>query len=893
MSANYKKEPLSISRDKPTRLSLDYEALRTLGIEWAQRLSGEVWTDYNLHDPGITILENLCFGLLDLAYRSEFPIEDILFARTERYRTDTGQEAQRVTDDQAFHLPEAIFPTHPVTITDYRKLILDQYRQIKNIWIDPIRINEFGLEIKGLYNVYVQLDGALLKADNHTEKEEQELVINQVRQTLHQHRNLCENFLHIKVPQQIEVSIDATLSLAFAAEEALVKAEVFFKIYRFLRNDIRRYSLKELEEEGLRPGQIFDGPLTDYGFIKEEELKKMSFTLIASEVKELILSVEDVIEVSRFQILVNGVSQSGNSITFDADQLPRLNIEDSRINIEIYGLQAHGHAFGTRQRSENRLTQQMVDHHLRLMIAREEKAYYPKREATTLVHKEVLELEELQKYHSIQRLFPQVYGIGDQGPGPYASRKDIAAARQLKSYLLLFEQLMADYLAQLVHIPQLFSVQAGTTYSYFQQQLKDENLPGLSDLFSMEDQARFDKVENGLEAFHQAVETLRADAAGSETFYSRRNQFLDHLLARFGEDFSLEIMEKLARSSEGGPDEDKRKELFERIIDAKRIFLKNYDTISQNRGAAADFPYNLLPGSGNAQVPGAIRKMQKLLLLEPTSYRLSTLSEAPEGIYWVEHLLLYPQQPKKYFIRLLDADGNALLESRESSSLESQQELGRRMLFYGVQVKENNMPGFLEVKQREHGELPFYVQLTWPEIDGDTIVLQTPPDKGFPSREAAEGQYGPRDPDAPEPPDHYHGNLHEIHAYLLDAKAGDLENMNNLFEIAPDKRREDLIPKQGGEFFNQRLSLVLPAWAGRFKGREFQEYAQSIAYDCFPTHIRVDCIWISHPHEMEVFENIYFDWMEAYRASIGHEADLIELDQKAKRLVDQLITRIS
>ena len=37
-----------------------------------QKFSGEKWTDYNYHDPGITLLEQICYAITDLGYKSNF-----------------------------------------------------------------------------------------------------------------------------------------------------------------------------------------------------------------------------------------------------------------------------------------------------------------------------------------------------------------------------------------------------------------------------------------------------------------------------------------------------------------------------------------------------------------------------------------------------------------------------------------------------------------------------------------------------------------------------------------------------------------------------------------------------------------------------------------------------
>jgi hypothetical protein len=31
-----------------------------------------LWSDYNVHDPGITLLELLCYGITDIAHRTTF-----------------------------------------------------------------------------------------------------------------------------------------------------------------------------------------------------------------------------------------------------------------------------------------------------------------------------------------------------------------------------------------------------------------------------------------------------------------------------------------------------------------------------------------------------------------------------------------------------------------------------------------------------------------------------------------------------------------------------------------------------------------------------------------------------------------------------------------------------
>ena len=57
----------SLPTDTTPTLILDYENLRKEGIAWLKKLARSEWTDFNAHDPGITILEQVCYALTDLS----------------------------------------------------------------------------------------------------------------------------------------------------------------------------------------------------------------------------------------------------------------------------------------------------------------------------------------------------------------------------------------------------------------------------------------------------------------------------------------------------------------------------------------------------------------------------------------------------------------------------------------------------------------------------------------------------------------------------------------------------------------------------------------------------------------------------------------------------------
>src|SRR5690606_2508003 len=148
---------------------LDFERLRTEGIDYLGRLSVKIWTDHNVHDPGITILEVLCYALLDLGYRTNLPVKDIFTSNPE----DTGKEDN-------FFTPAQILACNPLTIIDYRKLLID-IKGVKNAWLtvatdqkDFCRTNSDSYNrtsirsdcdefLNGLYHVFIETEKNLDK----------------------------------------------------------------------------------------------------------------------------------------------------------------------------------------------------------------------------------------------------------------------------------------------------------------------------------------------------------------------------------------------------------------------------------------------------------------------------------------------------------------------------------------------------------------------------------------------------------------------------------------------------------------------------------------------------------------------------------------------------------
>jgi hypothetical protein len=110
---------------------LGFDALRLQAITAAQQASGELWTDFNLHDPGVSLLEALCFALTEDLFAARQPVPQLL-----------GLDAQSGAADWArfgLHTPQALLPCHPCTDRDWQLWLLQQLPHARQLHMQALR----------------------------------------------------------------------------------------------------------------------------------------------------------------------------------------------------------------------------------------------------------------------------------------------------------------------------------------------------------------------------------------------------------------------------------------------------------------------------------------------------------------------------------------------------------------------------------------------------------------------------------------------------------------------------------------------------------------------------------------------------------------------------------
>ncbi len=521
-----------------------------------QQLSGDIWTDYNSHDPGITIMEQICDTIFQTHQTTSTPIQNLLNSQSRK---------KREAINNAFYDAVDILPTNPITQTDYRRLIIDRVQFVKNAWIEPVKDNMQG--IKGLYKIMLQID------DRARTKDGVKQIRREVFALFSQHRNLCEDLESIQIldVDKIEVYADIDVSTDVKAEEIL--AEILFLLEEHLNPTIKYHTLEELIEEGYKVDEIFDGPVPVHGIIKKEDLKPVPQEVYVSKLIELIQSIEGVRRITYFRVDQNGIPADSDVIHLRTNTYPVLDMDVINDRYSEEGFSYPIQFF--RGALNYELDLNSVNHSLHSLYARYKKGYQMKMLYHEKDYPSTISLKDIGSYNSLQDALPVTYGINKLGLPYYTreTRQRTAMVKQLRGYLLFFEQIIINYLEQLVNVRKLFSIDGTIDKTYYSR--VPEDLPGIQDLMGA----------STIEEFNTKIEDLTAEF---DPFIDRRNRFLDHMLARFGEQFSTDFLLKVSHYIGIGDDDDDTDPEIE-LINAKIKYLQNYVSISRNRSKGFDY----------------------------------------------------------------------------------------------------------------------------------------------------------------------------------------------------------------------------------------------------------------------------------------------------------------
>ncbi|TWJ02459.1 hypothetical protein JN11_01432 [Mucilaginibacter frigoritolerans] len=947
---------LTISKTPALTNDQDYAFLLQAGLTYIEQLGSDTWTDYNEHDPGVTILEALCYAITELGYRSGLPVQDLL---TEQNGT--------ISSSQTLYTAKTILTQAPLNIDDYRKLLIDIIG-VHNAWLLPEShyvLNDrnkttgevaifadcttdslvytntpHAIYLSGLYRVLLDLDNddqlgdlnngelqvlnpgnssfasgavsltvafpawndssvnTLLGADltsvsnisttfasgadltitinfaylsggqnttialtgtvsvdlqpagktlANTDIEQffdtaftaqvinlyllkiqkTNSIVQIATATLNQNRNLCEDFVSITTITDEEIAICCDIDVTPSADMEQIQAQVFYAIEEYFDPSVNFYLLSDMQAKDYTTDEIFEGPALQHGFIDTTELEQTQLReeIYASEIISLIMNIDGVLAARNFRMTKydaqdNPIStETGKQWCMPISSGCKPVLADTKSKILFYKNQFPYTASLADVRSilqwmnaikaKNKLAGHTDD------IPVPGGTYYP-----------------LDSYTSVQDLLPATYGIGNAGLPVNSTNQRMGQANQLRAYMLLYDQLLADFFSQLKNAKELFSTDT-TVQTYYAQFLGE-----IKDVLPVYKAISPGNIINELVMTAQDATVTppnpwQALYETNEVFLDRRNRFLDHLMSRFAESFNQYVLLMYSldytTQQESGIDPSD-------LIKSKIQFLQNYPGVSYQRGQA----YNYCPlktdlsvdtsqlwDTGN--VSGAEKKLSSLGGFSNFYRRF---------LYCIgtSTIITTNDTPAKYQFQFSDGQGNTLTS----------------ITTYATQDDLNAaLPAFMD--QVLSGE---YYNITqtgsnWNIYVTDTLGNNLAISNNFLSQDIANTvltqfitQFS-NECDAE--------GMHLIEHILLRPR-------NNTFALAPVCLDANCNFCGEQDPYSFRISVVLPYWPAHFQSMAFRSYFEDIIRQELPAHTIVKICWVGDAM-MYDFENKYKTWI--------------------------------
>ncbi|GAB2765077.1 hypothetical protein GCM10027275_02940 [Rhabdobacter roseus] len=426
-------------------------------------------------------------------------------------------------------------------------------------------------------------------------------VLQSTRRLLDQHRNLSEDFCQYQEVGVEDVAVCADVILTPEADIEQVQARIYFEIEQYFNPPVRFYTLREMQERGVPSEVLFNGPFLRHGFLLEEELhaSELRKDLRTSDILNRLMDIEGVLAVQH--LVMTRYNPQGQPqlpsqpwrLEITSRHRPRLYIQRSKLLFfknELPFLPANPDEVAA---TLQQLRSTSESHKL-------------------TIHENDLPLptgqpRALDDYYPVQLQLPLNYGVSYEGLPREATAQRRAQAKQLKAYLLPFEQLLANGFRQLNQAPQLFSLDENVGRSVFGSFIDKETLAAAH----VDSDPSYELYVDP--AFGQAELDALLETPGA--FLRRRSTFLDHLLARFGESFDDYPLLLSSSEEESPAGYAAQPKVLQRLIRDKIHFLKNYPRTSQQRARAFNYRDELLV-TGLHNVSGLKQRVAHRLGLE-------------------------------------------------------------------------------------------------------------------------------------------------------------------------------------------------------------------------------------------------------------------------------------
>lgn len=476
-----------------------YADLRRRGIAFTQALSGDTWTDYNHHDPGVTLLEAICFTLTEGVFAAQLPVEDLL----------TAPDGRLQYRRHALHAPERALPCRATTHDDLLRALLDRVPTLYHLRLHMPRGD-------GVWQAAVRAPSAL------GEQAGRDLL-----RAAWAQRNLGEDFaapVTVLKPRWCELQL--RLEVEGPRELAEVLAEVVRRCAALIAAAPRRESLAdrlaaERADGGeIDPAALFDGPSVQHGWIADAELRGDSDNrLHFSDLIHALSQIEDVARITHLQLDCPGLTARDGTLQWQGeDWALQLHWPDRPEALAEWEVSRRG----TRLEIDAPALFERLADAFQIGRLRNSPASGQRRKRTDslfpLPHGHAL---PAAPYFSTWHHLPPLYRSAHSLPATNAGHE-----AQFAAYLAQLEQWIAHGQAQQTHLHALFDTRGDGARSYWWEPLDASHLTGLATV-------------------HADTAAVRSEAlTAQDPSLQRRGRMFDLLLGLHGETWTQDSVQR-------------------------------------------------------------------------------------------------------------------------------------------------------------------------------------------------------------------------------------------------------------------------------------------------------------------------------------------------------------
>jgi hypothetical protein len=868
----------------------DFQQLQRSALETIQRLSGNLWTDFNEHDPGVTIMDALNYAITELNYQCSFPLEDYL----------NGSENGYKPDEFGLFRPDQVYPSSPVTEQDYCKLIFDSVEEIAGLWM----VKAEGV-LPGIFDIILDLIPTATDSDR-------EEIYQKVFRIYHQNRNLCENLgkIHFREKEMLEMAGEIELDEDADVSEVLARA--YFICAKYFNPGMKYHDLRELLSSNPNWPNLFDGPLLRSGIIDNDSVMPAKMTFFISDVHYQIRKIKGVRTVKNIFLTKDEVCYSDEIQCSDIFHSYTIRFPSTKQDVQLLLLKGNKEALYN--------FDEMVRWYKKLIVAE----YGHQNQYAGLIGGFSFtkgNYNNFSGYSSVQNDFPDFYGINDKGVPNYFDEKRKAQAKQLKGYLLAFDMAMAGSLHELNTLNQLLNIGSSlpkaifpnleNTVSHWDELIDRDKYfiePEDSVLYKLKARnALFDLLdsiygEKSLLPFSDEFDVYHSDITNPLEKINRRANFISNETNLIPErsravDLTVESSDNVAGLKKWislimgfpGSYELPVTNIFSkfslRLLSDKEFYddlkgLLNIDFVINNLDE--NFRNEVVFDIPELQVPDPVENYkkfrEKVYLLH---HNLIFESFLRNGIHIESYKIVQPEK-ELYLLAYHSEDqaewvGLGRFDSREEA-VEVANELKEFLIYLNRQSENFYLIEHLLMsgKKEEEGYIihvsnnnQLLFDLLKPVIreeifrirnEFENVLTNT---ERFQIRLAENGRFVIYF-ETSEDNALYCQQTFETEAEALAFIDFELKNQKFAIDIFYQFTDNLLLPS---DFMDFGLTVVFPNWSARFHNEKFRKWFEEQIEERCPAHIKLNFLWLAAP-AIRQFEKIYFAWRSALVSGI-------------------------